>query len=111
MNLLILHASTNSAGHTNDAGGAFIPEAINLANSTSYGLAAGVWTCDLSRAHHCACHLHAGTVWVNCYNVAACNIPNPGMKLSGFSSELGREGFEAYTRLKNVCVDLMVRRQ
>jgi acyl-CoA reductase-like NAD-dependent aldehyde dehydrogenase len=50
--------------------------------------------------------LQAGTVWINCYNVAAVNLPNPGFKQSGIGMELGREGFEAYTKLKNVCVGL-----
>lgn len=80
--------------------------AVRLANATPYGLAAGVWTCDLARAHRMVRVLQAGTVWVNCYNVAAVNLPNPAFKQSGIGLELGREGFESYTRLKNVCIDL-----
>jgi len=81
-------------------------DAIRQANDTPYGLAAGLWTRDLSRAHRLANRLHAGTVWINTYNFAFTNIPNPGHKHSGLGMELGREGFEAYTRIKNVCIDL-----
>jgi len=81
-------------------------EAIALANHTSYGLAAGIWTRDLSRAHRLAHDLEAGTVWVNNFNVTACNIPFAGFKQSGIGIELGKEGFQEYTRLKNVCIDL-----
>lgn len=81
-------------------------EAVALANDTPYGLAAGVWTNNLARAHVLARRIEAGTVWINTYNMAFHNAPNPGFKQSGLGSELGREGLEAYTKIKNVCVNL-----
>ena len=81
-------------------------DAIHLANATKYGLAAGVWTQDVSRAHHIAAKLDAGTVWINTYNIATAGIPFAGFKNSGIGIELGDEGLKEYTRLKNICIDL-----
>lgn len=81
-------------------------DAIQLANATNYGLAAGVWTRNLSRAHRIAEELDAGTVWVNTYNIASSGIPFAGFKNSGIGVELGDEGLKEYTRLKNICIDL-----
>lgn len=81
-------------------------DAIRLANATKYGLAAGVWTQDVSRAHHVAAKLDAGTVWINTYNIATAGIPFAGFKNSGIGIELGDEGLKEYTRLKNICIDL-----
>jgi acyl-CoA reductase-like NAD-dependent aldehyde dehydrogenase len=81
-------------------------EAIQIANATKYGLAAGIWTRDLSRAHRIAAELDAGTVWINTYNIATSGIPFAGFKNSGIGVELGDEGLKEYTRLKNICIDL-----
>ena len=81
-------------------------DAIRIANHTDYGLAAGIWTNNLSRAFRIARQLEAGTVWINTFNIATSNIPFAGFKQSGIGIDSGREGFEQYTRLKNVCIDL-----
>jgi acyl-CoA reductase-like NAD-dependent aldehyde dehydrogenase len=81
-------------------------EAIAFANDTEYGLAAGIWTCDLARAHRVARQLDAGTVWINTYNFVTPQMPTPARKASGIGVELGRQGLEEYTLLKNVVVNI-----
>jgi phenylacetaldehyde dehydrogenase len=77
-----------------------------VANSTIYGLAAGVWTRDISLAHRTARQLRAGTVWVNCYHVYDSALPFGGYKQSGWGREMGREVLDLYTQTKAICVQL-----
>ncbi len=79
-------------------------EAVELANASIYGLAAGVWTRDVGKAHDVARRLQAGTVWINQYNWYDSGAPFGGFKQSGFGRELGREALEAYTEVKSVYV-------
>jgi (Z)-2-((N-methylformamido)methylene)-5-hydroxybutyrolactone dehydrogenase len=81
-------------------------EALRLANDTPFGLAAGVWTRDLMRAHRLAHRVEAGTVWVNTYRMQSPFSPIGGFKGSGFGKENGREVMEEMTRLKSVWVNL-----
>jgi acyl-CoA reductase-like NAD-dependent aldehyde dehydrogenase len=83
-----------------------VDEAIACANQTMYGLAAGVWTKDIKKAHHVARRLQAGTVWVNAYNVYDAAAPFGGYKQSGFGRELGMHALEYYTQTKTVWVAL-----
>jgi aldehyde dehydrogenase (NAD+) len=83
-----------------------LDEAIAKANDTRYGLAAGVWTRDIKKAHHVARKLQAGTVWVNTYNVYDTAAPFGGYKQSGFGREMSAHALEHYTQIKSVWVDL-----
>ncbi len=83
-----------------------VDEAIERANESSYGLAAGVWTRDIKKAHDVARRLQAGTVWINTYNVYDAAAPFGGYKQSGFGRELGAHALEHYTQVKTVWVDL-----
>lgn len=80
-------------------------EVVALANDTDYGLAAGVWTNDLSRAHRMADRLEAGTVWVNTYRAMSPMSPRQGFKNSGVGVEHGQETIREYTRLKSVWIN------
>ncbi len=81
-------------------------EAVELANATSFGLAAGVWTGDVGRAHRVASEVDAGTVWINTYRVLSVLVPFGGFKLSGFGREGGQEAARLYTRIKSVWTSL-----
>jgi len=81
-----------------------VQEAVDLANASIYGLAAGVWTRDIGKAHDVARRLQAGTVWINQYNWYDSGSPFGGYKQSGFGRELGREALDAYTEVKTVYV-------
>lgn len=81
-------------------------EAVALANASSYGLAAGVWTNNLRRAHQVAARLEAGTVWVNTYNMIDPTAPFGGFKESGYGRDLGEDGLRGYTQTKTVWVGL-----
>lgn len=80
-------------------------EAIRIANGTPYGLAAGVWTQDLRKAHAVAAQLDCGTVWINTYNLVTPQTPAPARRNSGIGVELGIQGLQEYTQLKNVVVN------
>jgi len=77
-----------------------------LANNSEYGLGAGIWTRDISKAHALAKKLRAGTVWINCYNVFDAALPFGGYKQSGWGREMGHEVIEAYTEVKAVTAQL-----
>jgi phenylacetaldehyde dehydrogenase len=81
-------------------------EVIALANATSYGLASGVFTQDISKAHRLAARIDAGSVYVNAYGVFDATIPFGGFKESGWGRELGDEGLDAYLETKSVSVKL-----
>ncbi len=81
-------------------------QGIALANQSMYGLAAGIWTRDISRAHRVARAVKAGTVWINTYNFYDAAAPFGGYKASGFGRDLGREALEGYLETKSVWVAL-----
>lgn len=83
-----------------------VDEVVAAANNNVYGLAAAVWTSNVSRAHTIASALRAGTVWVNCYNIFDAALPFGGYKQSGWGREMGEEALALYTETKAVCIRL-----
>ena len=81
-----------------------VDEVVHLANDSPYGLAASVWSNDLSAVHRLIPRLQAGTVWVNCHNMLDNNLPLGGYKQSGVGRDLGRAAVEGCTELKSVCM-------
>jgi phenylacetaldehyde dehydrogenase len=79
-----------------------LDEIAAVANDTTFGLGAGIWTKDISKAHALAKKIKAGTIWINCYNVFDASLPFGGYKQSGWGREMGHEVLEAYTELKAV---------
>lgn len=83
-----------------------LDEAVRLANATEYGLAAGLWTSDLSTAHRVSRALKAGTVWVNCYEEGDLTVPFGGVKQSGNGRDKSVHAIEKYTELKTTWIQL-----
>jgi aminomuconate-semialdehyde/2-hydroxymuconate-6-semialdehyde dehydrogenase len=81
-------------------------EVLSMANSTMYGLAASVWTENLTRAHRIAGKLQSGIVWINCWLLRDLRTPFGGMKSSGVGREGGFEALRFFTEPKNVCIKL-----
>ena len=81
-------------------------EALELANGTSYGLSATLWTSDLKRAHRMGQKIHAGIVWINCWLVRDLRTPFGGTKNSGVGREGGFEALRFFTEPKNICVSI-----
>ncbi|WP_035101542.1 aldehyde dehydrogenase family protein [Aneurinibacillus terranovensis] len=83
-----------------------LDDVIRRANNSEYGLAAGLWTQDVKKAHYVANELKAGTVWVNCYNAFDAASPFGGYKQSGIGREMGSYALENYTEVKSVWINL-----
>lgn len=83
-----------------------IDDIVSQANDSEYGLAAGVWTKDISKAHHVTKRLRSGSVWINCYNIFDAALPFGGYKQSGWGREMGKEVLDLYTETKAVTVSL-----
>jgi aldehyde dehydrogenase (NAD+) len=82
-----------------------VEEVVRRANSTEFGLASGVWTTDVGKAHRIARRMQSGSVWVNCYNVMDPAVPFGGRKMSGYGSEGGRHQLDAYLNIKAVWIN------
>lgn len=83
-----------------------LAEIIRQANDSEYGLAAGIWTTDVRKAHKMAHAIEAGTVWVNDYNALDAAVPFGGYKQSGYGREMGSYALDLYTQVKSVWVNL-----
>ena len=81
-------------------------EALEIANSTDYGLTASIWTSNLSRAHRLAGQIEAGIVWINCWMLRDLRTPFGGVKNSGLGREGGWEALRFFTEQKNVCIKI-----
>jgi len=80
-------------------------EVVERANNTEFGLAAGVFTRDISRGHRVVARLEAGTCWINTYNITPIEMPFGGYKMSGFGRENSEKAFDYYTKIKSVYVE------
>lgn len=83
-----------------------LDDVVRRANDTPYGLAASIWSNDLSRVHKLVPRLKAGSVWVNCHNMLDAAIPFGGYKMSGFGRDMGRQSLDAYLETKSVVMAL-----
>ena len=81
-----------------------LDELVTLSNDTEYGLAASIWSQNLSRVHDLIPRIKAGTIWVNTHGVLDANMPFGGFKQSGVGREHGRAAIEGYTETKSVCI-------
>jgi len=81
-------------------------EVVGWANGTDYGLAASIWTSDITRAHRMAERIACGTIWINCWMIRDLRVPFGGMKHSGLGREGGEEALRFFTEPKNVCIRL-----
>lgn len=81
-------------------------QALQIANDSEFGLAAGIWTNNLNRAHRVAGALDVGVVWINTYRATAAQAPFGGTKQSGYGRERGEEALAEYTSVKNVMIDM-----
>jgi acyl-CoA reductase-like NAD-dependent aldehyde dehydrogenase len=79
---------------------------LKQANDTIYGLSAGIWTRDMTRAHRFAKEIHAGVIWINTFNMFNAASPFGGYKQSGYGREMGKHALDMYTQVKSVWVDL-----
>ena len=83
-----------------------VEEALEMANSTDYGLASTIWTQDISKAHNLAANIQSGIVWINCWLLRDLRTPFGGVKQSGVGREGGWEAMRFFTEAKNVCIKL-----
>jgi aminomuconate-semialdehyde/2-hydroxymuconate-6-semialdehyde dehydrogenase len=81
-------------------------EAIQLANATQYGLAASIWTKDITVANRVAAKVESGIIWINCWLLRDLRTPFGGLKNSGVGREGGWEALKFFTEAKNVCIEL-----
>ncbi len=81
-----------------------VDDLVEMANGTQYGLAASVWTRDISRAMEVSSRVNSGLMYINTHGLIDPNMSYGGQKCSGIGVEMGRAGVEAYTRSKSVCI-------